>query len=75
MEGESKWVKVRGALTRQDKRKILRKVVEIGVRTVMRNHIYQFEGRNRIQREGGSIGIAAMGVIARIIMLRWSTNA
>ena len=38
----------------------------------MRNHLYQFEGKVRIQREGGSIGLAATGVIARIRMGRWS---
>ena len=51
---------------------MLRKVVEIGVKTLMRNHLYQFEGKVRIQREGGSIGLAATGVIARIRMGRWS---
>ena len=43
----------------------------MGVLILMRNHIYQFEGKARIQREGGSIGIAATGVIARIMMMRW----
>ena len=39
IEGETKWVEVRGTLTRKDNRRILRKVVEIGIRTLMRNHI------------------------------------
>ena len=50
----------------------MRKVLEIGITTIMRNHVYQFEGKSRVQREGGSIGIAATGVIARIRMVRWS---
>ena len=72
MEKDSKWCKVRGVLTKQDERKMLKKVLEIGITTLMRNHVYQFEGRSRVQREGGSIGIAATGVIARIRMMRWS---
>ena len=38
----------------------------------MKNHIYQFEGKVRVQRRGGSIGLAATGIIARIRMMRWS---
>ena len=62
---------MRGVLTTRDKKRLLGKVVELGVSILMRNHIYQFEGKSRIQREGGSIGIAATGVVARIRMMRW----
>ena len=72
IEVDSKWCKVRGIMTRTDKRKLLKKVLELGIMTLMRNHIYQFEGKSRVQREGGSIGIAVTGVIARIRMMRWS---
>ena len=47
-------------------------MIEIGVLVLMRNHLYQFEGKTRIQKEGGSIGLAATGIIARIRMGRWS---
>ena len=59
-------------LSKREKRKLLGKVVEIGVMTLMRNHVYQFEGKNRVQREGGSIGLAATSVIAQIRMMRWA---
>ena len=72
VERESKWGRVRGELTKKDKRKIIGKVVEIAVKTLMRNHTYQFEGKYYIQKEGGSIGMAATGVIARLRMVRWS---
>ena len=41
---ESKWRVVRRKLTRQDKRKLIGKVVEIATQAVMRNHVSQFEG-------------------------------
>ena len=72
IEKESKWREVRRVLSRKEKRKLLRKVLEISITTLMRNHIYQFEGKTRVQREGGSIGMAATGVIARIRMMRWT---
>ena len=71
VEKESKWREVRKVLSRREKRKLLGKVVELGILILMRNHIYQFEGKARIQKEGGSIGLAATGVIARIRMMRW----
>ena len=72
LERESKWRKVTKELSIREKKKLLRKVVEIGILVLMRNHLYQFEGKVRVQREGGSIGLAATGVIARIRMGRWS---
>ena len=38
----------------------------------MRIHVYQFEGKAYVQKEGGSIGMAATGVIARLRMMRWA---
>ena len=51
VEKDSKWCKVWGVLTKQDERKMLKKVLEIGITTLMRNHVYQFEGRSRVQRD------------------------
>ena len=56
---------------REGKRKFLRNVLEIGITVLMRYHVYQFEGKTRIQREEGSIGISVTGVISRIRMMRW----
>ena len=46
------------------------KVIEITVRTVMKKHM--FDGKAYLQSEGGVIGLKLMGVVARIIMDRWS---
>ena len=71
IEVESKWNFRRKILTEREKRRILGKVVEIGTRTVFRNHIYQWGGRFYIQREGGSIGLRLTGVTAKLRMVNW----
>ena len=72
VETETKWRTVRKVLTAEDKRRLLRKTIEIAIKILMKNHIYQFEGKNKIQKAGGSIGLSATGVIARIRMNRWT---
>ena len=67
----SKWTKVKKILTEVDKRRIVGKVIEIGVRSVMKNHMYQFGGETMVQQEGGSIGLGVTSVIARIRMNLW----
>ena len=42
LERESKWKKIEREFTQREKKKLLRKVVEIGVLILMRNHLYQF---------------------------------
>ena len=43
-ESESKWVAVRKELSEKEKRQMVAKVIEIGIRTTFRNHIYQWGG-------------------------------
>ena len=76
-EGESeelvtKWEFSRTDFTEMEKRNLLAKVVEIAVRTTFRNHLYQFEGKMRVQAEGGPIGLRLTGVVARIVMDYWA---
>ena len=59
-------------MTRQDQRRLIGKVIEIATQTVMRSHVYQFEGESRLQQKGGSIGLAVTGVLARIRMNVWA---
>ena len=42
---ESKWVVRRKVLTREERRKVISKVIEIGIRTTFRNHVYQWGGQ------------------------------
>ena len=39
--------------------------------TCMTNHIYQFENKYRIQKQGGPIGLKLTGEIADCIMIDW----
>ena len=41
---------------------------------VMGNHVYSFNGKNRLQLEGGPIGLKVSGVLAKVCMLRWSKD-
>ena len=43
----------RKEMTREEKKKVVSKVIEIGIRTTFRNHIYQWGGEFYVQREGG----------------------
>ena len=47
------------------------KVIEIGIRTTFRNHVYQWGGEFYVQREGGPIGLKLTGVVAKLRMIRW----
>ena len=55
-------------MSKEEKRKILAKVIEVAVREIMANDMYQFKGKTYKQTEGGSIGLRATGVI---VMNRW----
>ena len=54
-KGKSKWREVTRELSAKEKRKLLGKVVEIEVTILMKNHVYQFEGKARVQREGEAL--------------------
>lgn len=47
-------------------------MVELGVKAVMNNHIYLYEGKRRIQAKGGSIRLRLTGVVARVMTWKWS---
>ena len=46
-ENESKWVILKTEYNEKEKRRVLMKVVELGIKILMRNHVYQFEGKNQ----------------------------
>merc|ERR1711884_276989 len=58
-------------LTEVEKKQILAEVVYIAVKTVFKNHLYQFEGVVRIQRQGGAIGGELTQIVARVVMDKW----
>ena len=68
----TKWVFGRTDFNEEEKRSLLAKVIEVAVRTTFKNHLYQFEGRMRVQACGGPIGLRLTGVVARVIMDYWA---
>ena len=53
------------------KKKMLARAMEVAVRTILSNHLYQFDGRVYKQQSGGPIGLEITGVLARCAMLWW----
>ena len=58
--------------TRREKRVLAAKIVEVVIRTTFSSHIYAFKNTTYKQKAGGAIGLRLMGVVARILMDRWS---
>ena len=58
-------------MNREEKDKVVAKVIEIGLRKTFKNHVYQWGGQFFVQREGGPIGLKLTGVVAKIRMIEW----
>ena len=57
--------------TKVEERKMLGKAIEIMIKTGMKNHVYKFHNKIRIQKKGGPIGLALTGEVADCWMLNW----
>ena len=55
-----------------NQRRVLGKVIEVAVRTTFKNHIYMYRNYLYQQLKGGAIGLRLTGIVARIVMDRWS---
>ena len=71
IESTSKWVVSRREMSLEEKNRVVAKVIELGIRTTFRNHLYQWGGQTHVQREGGPIGLKLTGVVAKMRMIRW----
>ena len=58
-------------MSSEEKKKVVSKVVEIGIRTTFRNHVYQWGGNFHVQKEGGPIGLKLAGIVAKLRMIDW----
>ena len=58
--------------TRGEKRQMLALLLELMIVRVMGNHAYSFNGTNKLQLEGGPIGLKLSGALAKVVMLSWS---
>ena len=53
------------------KKKMVAKVVKVGVRVAIMNHTYEAGGEVRMQKEGGAIGLKLTGAVAKCVMNQW----
>ena len=67
----SKFLPVKPNMTVKEERCLLAKVVEVGVRKVMRNHVYQWGGNYWLQAQGVATGLRLSGIVGRISMDYW----
>ena len=58
--------------TALERRKMFARHLEILVLKVMNNHCYSVNGANKVQLEGGPIGLKLSGALAKAVMLSWS---
>ena len=65
------WIKPRREPTTKEQRTLFGKAFEIMLITCMDNHVYQFENKVRIQKQGGPIGLKLTGEIADCLMIDW----
>jgi hypothetical protein len=68
------WKFPKATPTEREKRILRARVVEIGVRTVFRNFVYEFGGEDFLQREGGPIGARVTMAVSRLVMQHWAEN-
>ena len=58
--------------TSQERRLMFALLLELMIVRVMKNHAYSFNGVNKVQQEGGPIGLKLSGAVAKVVMLSWS---
>ena len=54
-----------------EKQRMFAVAVCIGIKVVMENHIYKFDGELRKQQEGVPIGVELTGALVDLFMLYW----
>ena len=51
---------------KEQRKTMIAMAIELGVKAVMRSHLYQFNGEIYLQSEGGPIGLELAGAVARV---------
>ena len=67
----AEWINPKRSPSAKEQRKLFGKALEVMLITCMDNHVYQFENRLRIQKQGGPIGLKLTGEIADCLMIDW----
>jgi hypothetical protein len=65
---DTQWVFPDTVPTDMEKRELLARMAEIGVRAIWRHFVYTFGGKLYLQRSGGPIGARVTMAVARIVM-------
>ena len=69
-ELESLWGLSPESYSEKMKKRILAKVIEVAILTVLENHYYTFAGKLYKQGKGCPIGLRLSGIVCRIVMDR-----
>ena len=59
-------------MTREERKKMVGKMLEVAIKATFKNHVYLYRNPLFRQAKGGVIGLRLTGVVARIVMDRWS---
>ena len=70
-DAETMWTSQNIEWTSMEKKIGLAEMVRIGVICMMKTHVFQWDGRWFLQKNGGPIGLRATCAVARVIMLWW----
>ena len=62
------WEPTKKIFSRSDRKKLVTWLAYIGVKECFRNHVYRFESKYYVQKEGGAIGLRLTGIVAEISM-------
>ena len=73
-EDEDMWYFPNTELTEIEKRKLIACTMEIAVRAIFSNHLYEFDNKTYLQSDGGPIGVRLAGTVARAIMANWDST-
>jgi hypothetical protein len=73
-DGTKKWsYEGKRKATKEERRKMLARTIKKMIIKIMKNHLYQFNGKVYKQRKGGPIGLLLTGTISPIVMLKWDS--
>ena len=65
-EDNDQWIWPKREPTEEEKKELIGRMLEIGVRVMFRNLIYTFGGEHYLQEEGGPIGVRGTGAVSKL---------
>ena len=68
---KSDWEKPKKIMTDIERKKLFGLALQTLILTCMKNHLYQFKGKVRLQKAGGPTGLDLTGELADLFMLWW----